>query len=199
MSVIQRMSVVIILALLIPVLPFAIIGELPGERWLSATDADALTFGVTGAGLLAADVLLPIPSSIIGTLLGARLGFALGFLWAFAGLTTGSLIGYGAGYLALARLQADMPSTPTALLLFLSRPVPILAEALTLAAGATRIRLMPFLVACGTGNAIYAVVLAGNGAAFLPHQLIGPGLALPMALPAVAWLIWKLLTRKTSS
>lgn len=197
MSVIQRLTVVIILALLIPVLPFAIIGELPGERWLSATDADALTFGVTGAGLLAADVLLPIPSSIVGTLLGARLGLAYGFFWAFTGLMAGSLIGYGAGRLLLARLHVDVPATPSVLLLFVSRPVPVLAESLSLAAGATRLRLMPFLGACAAGNAVYAAALAGNGAALLPDRLIGPGLALPMALPVAAWLIWKGLTHKT--
>jgi uncharacterized membrane protein YdjX (TVP38/TMEM64 family) len=199
MSVIQRLTVVIILALLIPVLPFALIGELPGDRWLSATDANAFVFGVTGAGLLAADVLLPIPSSIVGTLLGARLGFAYGFLWTFIGLMAGTLIGYGAGRLVPARWRVDVPSTPSVLLLFVSRPVPVLAEALTLTAGATRLRLAPFLGACAAGNAIYAAVLAGNGAALLPDRLIGPGLALPMALPVIAWLIWRWLTRAPSN
>ena len=154
---------------------------------------------MTGAGLLAADVLLPIPSSIVGTLLGARLGFGYGFVWAFAGLTAGSLIGWVAGRLMMGRLHADLPSTPALLLLFISRPVPILAEALTLAAGATRVPIPRFLGACAAGNAIYAAALTGNGAALLPDRLVGPGLALPMALPVAAWLIWKWLARKEIS
>ena len=62
-----RISFVILLSILIPIIPFVIIGELPGERWLSATDDNALLFGITGMGLLTSDVLLPIPSSIVGT------------------------------------------------------------------------------------------------------------------------------------
>ena len=76
-----RISFVILLAILIPIIPFVIIGELPGERWLSSTDDNALLFGITGMGLLTADVLLPIPSSIVGTMLGARLGFIPGWAW----------------------------------------------------------------------------------------------------------------------
>jgi uncharacterized membrane protein YdjX (TVP38/TMEM64 family) len=196
MSATLRLTIVIIHALLLPLIPFVIIGELPGDQWLSATDADAFTFGMTGAGLLASDILLPIPSSIIGTLLGARLGAVVGFLWAFAGLMTGSLIGYVVGRLALARLNADLPSTPTLFLLVVSRPVPVLAEALALTAGATRVRILPFLGACAVGNVFYAAVLAANGAALLPDRLIGPGLVLPLVLPALAWLIWKYRTKE---
>ena len=42
----SRSALVILVALLIPVLPFAVIGELPGERWLSARDGDAFLFGL---------------------------------------------------------------------------------------------------------------------------------------------------------
>jgi hypothetical protein len=34
------------------IVPFAVFGELPGERWLSATDDNALVFGATGTTLL---------------------------------------------------------------------------------------------------------------------------------------------------
>ena len=64
-----RTTFVIIVALLVPIVPYVIIGELPGEQWLSSADDDAFAFGATGASLLVADVLLPVPSSIVGTLL----------------------------------------------------------------------------------------------------------------------------------
>jgi hypothetical protein len=56
-----RLIIVVLLAVLIPVVPFVLLGELPGERWLSAADDNALQFALTGAGLLAADALLPVP------------------------------------------------------------------------------------------------------------------------------------------
>jgi hypothetical protein len=54
-------------------------------------------------------------------------------------------------------------------------------------------RLGPFLAASAAGNAVYALALAGNGATLLPQALAGPGLILPMALPVVAWLLWRRL------
>ena len=56
-----RQSLVIIAALLIPILPFVIIGEIPGEQWLSSADEDAFAFALAGSGLLTIDILLPIP------------------------------------------------------------------------------------------------------------------------------------------
>lgn len=186
-----RPIIVGFLALLIPVVPFVVLGELPGERWLSATDDQAWQFALTGAALLAADALLPIPSSIMGTLLGARLGFLAGAFSAWAGMLAGSIIAYAGGRLLLGRLRTPLPAGQTLTLLFLSRPVPVLAEAAAIAAGAEGVAFWPFVAACAAGDAIYAVVLAGNGAALLPDALLGPGLILPMVLPAVAWWLWR--------
>jgi len=195
MSPNQRLILVIVLALLIPIVPFAIIGELPGERWLSANDEHALTFGLTGAALLISDVLLPIPSSIVGILLGARLGFLTGFICIFSGLMAGSAIGYASGRWLFAPLQAHAPKTPTLVLLFVSRPVPVFAEALIVAAGATRIGFTRSMLACATGNIVYAAVLSGNGATFIPAGWTTPGLSLAMALPAGAWYLWRRFER----
>jgi membrane protein DedA with SNARE-associated domain len=191
--------ITVLLSLTIPIVPFALIGELPGERWLSAAGTDGLVFGISGAALLAADVLLPVPSSIVGTLLGARLGFPAGWLCGWIGLCLGNFAGYGAGRLLSLRHSSGLPSAPTLLLCFASRPVPILAEALTLTAGASRTPLGPFLVATVAGNALYMAALAGSGAALLPGAAAGPGLALPMLLPAVAWLLWRLAGRRHAS
>lgn len=185
-----KTALVIGVSLMIPIIPFALIGELPGERWLSATDQNALLFALTGGGLLAIDVLLPIPSSIIGTLLGARLGFFPGCVAAWIGMTIGNLLGYGLGRLMLARFGDRLPRAPTALALFLSRPVPVFAEAVTFTAGAERMPPGHFLVICASGNLIYAAALAAAGASLLPNGWAGPGLVLPMLLPVVAWILW---------
>jgi 3-dehydroquinate synthase len=175
----------------VPIVPFAVIGELPGERWLSGSGDSALRFGATGAGLLTLDVLLPIPSSVVGALLGGRLGFTLGFVWGFSGLCLGSVVGYGLGRLMPNHFVSELPEAPALSLVFLSRPVPVLAEAVAITAGAERTPLGRFLAASALGNACYAGALAGNGAALMPDGLAGPGLVLPMALPVVAFLAWR--------
>ena len=77
----RQTALIIAAAVCVSSLPFLLVGELPGERWLSANDDHAMRFALAGAGLLAADVLLPVPSSIVGTMLGARLGFGAGVSW----------------------------------------------------------------------------------------------------------------------
>ena len=196
---VSRQFTVIIAALLVPIVPFVIIGELPGERWLSGTDDDAWLFGLTGGGLLALDIALPVPSSIVGTLLAARLGFWPGFLATWIGLLAGNLLGFSLARFAANRLRSWLPVFPestTLVLVFLSRPVPVVAEAMALTAGATRMSALPFLLTCGAGNFIYAIVLAGNGAALVPAGLAGPGLVVPMLLPVAAWLAWRHLARR---
>ena len=192
------MILVLLAALLIPIVPFLVVGNLPGERWLPGADDSELTFGAVGAALLACDVLLPIPSSIIGSVLGARLGMATGAGWTLLGLCAGNFVGFGVGRLLPRRYSASLPATPSALVCFLSRPVPVLAEAVCFAAGATRMGPWSFAVACVTGNAAYALAMAANGAALLPDRFVGPGLILPMSVPVVAWLIWRRLSRSSS-
>lgn len=191
----HRAAVIFALALCVPLLPFLVIGELPGERWLSANDEHSLRFAGAGAALLAADVLLPIPSSIVGTMLGARLGFGAGFAAAFAGLMAGQSAAYFISRRLLCKHSGALPAAPTLAALFLSRPVPVLAEALVVAAGASRVSWPQFLLGCASGNFIYAGALALNGSQLLPGAPIGPGLLLPMLLPVAGWLVWRKMRR----
>lgn len=183
---------IVCISLLIPIIPFAIIGELPGASWLSNNDGNAFWFGLSGASLLSADVLLPIPSTIVGTMLGARLGFLSGFFWCWSGLILGNLIGYYLGRVILSRNTEAIPQSPTLLVLAISRPIPVLAEAVTFTAGAGGVKLPGFLFVSVFANAVFAAALAGNGATLLADNLLGPGLILPMLLPVAGWLIWQL-------
>jgi len=190
-----RIAIVIFISLLIPIVPFAVIGELPGERWLSDTDQNAILFGATGAGLLAADVVLPVPASIVGSLMGARLGFWIGWLWSWSGLVAGNMLGFAVGWLLLRRLGKDIPAVPTLLLLFVSRPVPLLAEALTITAGAAGMGFRSFLAVSLTSNGIYTAALAASGTTLLPRDWLAPGIAVPLLIPVAAWLIWRRYAR----
>jgi membrane protein DedA with SNARE-associated domain len=186
---------VLFCALLLPIVPYAIIGELPGDVWLASHHDDAWRFGATGSLLLAADVLLPIPSSIIGTLLGGRLGLGLGFACTLLGLCTGQGLGYALGRLWPKRHAPETPTPSSAALVFLSRPVPVFAEAVAVAAGATRMPLHAYAGSMVLGNALYALALAGNGALLMPEGLAGPGLVLPMAAPVIAYLVYRRASR----
>ena len=196
---VSRQVTVIVLTLAVPIIPFVIIGELPGDKWLSAVDENAWLFGVSGSGLLTLDILLPIPSSIVGTFLGARLGFWFGFIFTWCGLVAGNLAGFSIARYASVQFRSwlpPFPSTTTQAVVFLSRPVPVLAEAVALAAGTTEMPIRQFLFLSAAGNAIYAAVLCGNGATLLPDNLVGPGLIIPMALPVIAWLLWHTLEKR---
>lgn len=182
---------VITLALLMPIVPFAIIGELPGERWLSASDESATLFALTGGGLLLADVLLPVPSSIVISLLGGRLGFVAGWATAWIGLTLGNLLGYWVGRLWPARMAPDVAEQPTLLILILSRPVPILAEAAAIGAGATRANFAHVAGACAAGNAVYTGILTATGASLVTTEVGGLGLIAPLLVPAIGWWLWR--------
>jgi len=181
-----RLLAVIAVSALLLSLPFALVGELPGERWLSAADARAPVFAATGALLLAADVLLPVPSSAVGLMLGARLGLLLGFVCCLVGLILGHAIGYALGRLAPRRWAPSAPSAPSMLGVFLSRPVPMLAEALALSAGATRMPLRHFLLSAALGDTIYAAALSAAGAKLLPSGAYALALIVPMLLLAAA-------------
>ena len=143
------------------------------------------------ADVFAADIVLPIPSSIVGTMLGARLGFWPGLLAIVAGTMTGQGLAYAVSRWLLRRKEPGLPTAPSLIALFLSRPVPVLAEAMAFAAGAARVDFPQFLLVAGAGNLLYAGALAANGAALLPGSLLGPGLILPMLVPVAAWLAWR--------
>ena len=202
---VRRVLLVLGCSALVPLVPFLIVGELPGDQWLSARHRDDQTFGAVGSALLAADLLLPVPSSVIGALLGARLGFVVGFVFTWLGLCTGALLGYALGRVLPLRFarsggtdSAVLSDAPALVLVLLSRPVPVFAEAVAITAGVTRVPLRKFAIGMLSGNALYAAALAGDGAALLPGQLAGPGLVLPMLLPVVSWLAWRWLHRSNS-
>jgi uncharacterized membrane protein YdjX (TVP38/TMEM64 family) len=119
------------------------------------------------------------------------LGFFGGWLSAWIGLTAGNLIGYGIGRFWPRKMAPDISESPTLILLILSRPVPILAEAMAIAAGATRTPVIHMVAACAAGNAIYAGILAADGATLLAADWTGPGIILPLLVPVAGWSLWR--------
>lgn len=198
-ALIWRVTKVLLLASLVPLVPFLIIGELPGERWLPGRDQGALPFGAAGAAVLALDIVIPIPSSIVAALLGARLGLGWGFVSALLGLSVGHALGYGIGVLVPARARSELPVLSFFPLVVLTRPVPVLAEAVAIGAGALRVPFARFALPMLLGDALYAGVMAANGALLLPDSLVGPGLILPAIVPVIGWFAFRFFRGKSSA
>lgn len=191
---------VLFAAVIVPFLLFAPSLD-AAAAWAAANGtgwAGALLLG----GLLAGDILLPVPSSVVSTACGVILGFTTGTLVSTAGLTAGCLLGYGLGRcLSGPRLErlvtADGAARVSALAarhgawaLVLLRGVPVLAEMSVVMAGMTRmapITVLPAVLLPNLGlSAAYAAAGAyawnGGAAALLPF-------AAAIGLPAAARLL----------
>lgn len=159
--------------------PFAVAGE-GMDAWsvaqLRALADRPLLVALLVVALLAADVLLPVPSSIVATLAGLTLGFAGGAAAALAGMVAGCVVAYGVGRWAGAPaaeriVGADEVRRLNALArrhggwsLAIARPVPVLAEASTLLAGAAAMPFGRFLAVTTAANLGVAAVYAAVGA-----------------------------------
>ena len=129
-----------------------------------------------GVALLVVDALVPVPSSLVMISLGALYGPVAGALLAFAGrfgmAVVGLAVGRAAAPLAIklvTRAQREYAHTLLerhgALAIILSRPVPILAETVTLSAGAARIPWRVALPAAVVGSIPEAIAYGAVGAA----------------------------------
>ena len=165
-------------AVLVPLVPFLLFGARLDRivaGWLEPPPS-APVLALLETGVLAADLLLPVPSSVVATFGGARLGVAVGSLYAWTGMTIGAAVGWWlgrrAGTGALERLDADDrdailrgTSRLGPLLVVLTRPLPLVAEAAALGAGGAGMPFRTFLTAAALGNAVIAVAWSAIGAA----------------------------------
>lgn len=202
----------IALILAIPILPFLLCGwylepqieALVASTWLQARPWSAAALGI---GLLAADSLLPVPSSVVGTCLGALLGWAAGGLVTWLGLNLGAFVGYELarwfGLWWLGRVESDSALIHVQELrarwgagaLAICRGVPVLAEASVLAAGMYRLPRLGFWAIVAPANLGLAAAYAILGATSAAANWLPAGLALSLGLPAVV--LW-LLARRSS-
>lgn len=169
----KTLFILLAFALAVPLVPFITIGELPGLEWLEG-NSDTFTF-FYGAGLLSADIILPLPSSLIAVFLGAKLGWAYGTLSNFTGLMTGSLIGYGMGWYIgrpilnkmvsqqSQEIYAKMENQMSYWALGITRSIPILAEASLLIAGVARLDLKKTIPVLIISNLLLAALYSVFG------------------------------------
>jgi len=189
-------------AIAVPLIPWLLWGTRLDHAvvaWLDPPPPPAV-LAAAEIAVLAADILLPVPSSLVATLGGASLGLATGTACGWLGLTIGSLAGWWLGRAAGRRGVTSLDDRERAvletrqrtlgpLLVVVSRPLPILAEAVALMAGAAGMTWRTFLAAAAPANLAIALAwsLAGTlGQAADSLQWVAlAAVAVPAAVAAV--------------
>lgn len=166
--------------------------------------------GVTGAllgtGLLVADVLLPVPSSVVmvgyGSLYGVLIGTLLSLLGSVGAATFGFLLGRRGGvWLARffpgeARQQAERVLGRYSLLaITLTRPVPLLAETMVVLAGTSQLPLWQVVLASALGSLPASLLYAIAGASAAHTSWLWMIVVLLIST-ALMWLIGRLIERR---
>ena len=183
-----RASVVLAAFLLVPIVPFLVLGEAFEQdvtHWVEADAerAEQIEF-VSVLGILASDIFLPIPSSAVMTCAGGVMSFWAAVLSSWIGLTLGAALGFGFSRVLgkpfaarfaepddLARIESAGTRYGSAVLL-LTRPLPILAEACVLLLGTTGMSWRRFLIPVSAANLAMAVFYVACGAGIEDRRML---------------------------
>jgi 3-dehydroquinate synthase len=165
------------------------------------------TAGLVVLGL-SADILLPIPSSVLAVWGAVSLGPAAGFASIWFGLCLACLAGYGLGALSNAWLLKKLFIRTQDMLdarrlstrygswaLVLLRAVPVLAEASVITAGLVRMPFRHFMLITSLSNAGIALIYTLVGGYAQSQASFIAALIASIAVPAVAWLAARLFGR----
>lgn len=163
--------------LLIIILPFILYEDIFNQFTSDAINSAKTTYFSAPIiiGLLAADVFLPIPSSILSVSSGALYGFFIGTLVTWIGMTLGCFVGYRIGKTAgvlgvkkyigekeFSKLELIVSKYGT-MMLVITRAVPVLAEGSTIIAGMSGIPLTKFIIITSLSNFGISMVYAAVG------------------------------------
>ncbi|MGY2375564.1 3-dehydroquinate synthase [Pseudomonas sp. SDO524_S393] len=160
-----------------------------------ATPTQTFNLALLLIALLALDVVLPVPSSLVALLAVAMLGSLGGYLVIFIGLCLGAGLGYalGAGYFRLLsgrlglhqRQPGQLAYRLGTLSLICLRGIPVLAETSVVAAGMQRYPLRAFLLVTTLANAGLALAYTTIGTFLVEQNALLVTLLASMVLPAL--------------
>lgn len=187
------------MVLLVPVIPFLLFGG-RFEYWLRGLADDPPSVAVTTVlviSLLATDIFLPIPSSLVSTMSGWQLGWWRGTFATWIGMNLGALFGF-----ALARRwgqpfalwfskgedlerMREMSDRFGPYMLVLTRAMPVFAEASVLIAGIHRLSWRRFLPAVVLSNLGVAIAYSAFGDYAEKHQWLPLALGVSVAIPVL--------------
>lgn len=194
----MRWLVIGLLLLGFVLVPFALLGEQHAEALLRQArgPAGALILGA----LLALDIVLPVPSSVVSTAAGALFGAAAGTAISTVGMTVAALAGYaigraGAGPAGRFTGEASLARVRLSLerhgdwALAACRPVPVLAEASAIFAGLAGYPFARFAGWTSAANLAISAVYAAAGAWSATFDSFLLAFAAALGVPGLALLL----------
>ncbi len=200
----NRALILLILVVLTGIIvPFVIWGALFDEtlslegarKWMEGYGGWAWAAGIA---LLVADIVLPVPSTVVMSALGWKYGWWLGGLICAAGSMLAGIIAYAAcrwlgrgaaGWIAGEeglRRGEEIFEQRGGWLVAMSRWIPVLPEAVACLAGLSRMKWRVFLPALACGSVPLGFAFAAIG--HLGQSAPGQAIALSVAVPMVLWL-----------
>ena len=201
-----RPAMLICLVLLIPLAPFFFVGEERIESWINyvaGRETPHSTLALILFGLLASDIILPVPSSVVNTLAGWQLGTFWGTIVCWAGMSVGAVSGFWlarwCGPVIVNRFsrQKELERTkkiidrfgPFALIIV--RGVPVLAEASVLLTGMHRLAWNKFWPPVLLANFCLATTYAAFGDISQAYGMYSISLAAAIVLPVILLILFK--------
>lgn len=169
----------------------------PNGYWLA---------GLAIVGLLVGDLLLPIPSSLVMALAGMFYGTLGGALVSFAGSMLCVMIGFGVcrwgGHARMERFLGKQElhrisewfERYGAVLIVVSRPVPMLTELLSCVAGLSELRVRTFLMASALGHfpvCLFYAYMGSRGSLSDPWPMV----AAVIGIPGILFLVFNRLRK----
>lgn len=165
-----------------------------------------LLAGLAGVGLLASDIILPVPGSLVMVANGALFGIWLGTLLSLIGGLLSSWIGFAIGRrgakiihkIASAEEQEraeQMLQKWGIFAVIVSRPVPLIGETISVMAGASTLPMYKLILASIVGVLPAAILYAAVGvyATELKAGIIGT--VAVVILAGIVWAIGKRMNR----
>jgi uncharacterized membrane protein YdjX (TVP38/TMEM64 family) len=180
--------------LILPLVLLAVRGEsfvTQLRAWQTSPPAP-MTLAALLVGILAADIVLPVPSGPVSTLAGSHLGVVLGTGASALGMTLGAVIAFAVarrfGIDKTDREVLDGEGNETtdqhgAWMLVLTRPLPIVAEAAVLLAGALRMPWRSFLPPIVVSNLAISATYATFGRQAAAHGWLPLAVCASVAAP----------------
>ena len=156
---------------------------------------------LTVVGLLGGDVLLPVPSSLVMVMSGVLFGTLWGGLLSLAGSLAGNWFAFELmrryGWRVCGRFvdEAEVKKVRPffekfgVAAIILSRPVPVLMETVSFAAGFLQMSRARFLAGSLLGTVPIAFIYARAGAASWQMSSLLPALVIIVCVPAVGWFL----------
>lgn len=168
----------IALWILIAAVPLLIVGlafEAEARSWIESLASAPAALLLLSCGLLASDIVLPIPSSFVCTVCGQSVSWLSATSVCGIGMILGSVIGFALARCWGRRLALRFSSAADVAMLdrfvaekgvwslILLRPLPILAEAGILVCGVHRLPWVSFLCATSISSFVFAGVFTALG------------------------------------